>query len=171
MSSDLLFYPGPLSDAEKRLLHAHTVEGSALASTVLASVPGNLHISRVICGVCRHHHERWDGEGYPDGLRGSQIPIAARIVAVADVYDALTSERPYRSPMRPQDALFAIRAQSGGHFDPDVVDAFHAIVGPHFNTGIAEMNRVPGANGSLDRWIYRSAVAALQTRYRELQVM
>jgi ribonuclease P protein subunit RPR2 len=77
--------------------------------------------------VVRHHHERWDGAGYPDGLAGDDIPLAARVFAVADVLDALTTDRPYRpaSPLR--QAREMIAAGAGTHFDPAVIDAFATI--------------------------------------------
>ncbi len=75
------------------------------------------------------HHERWDGKGYPQGLKGEQIPLLARIFAVADVWDALTSERPYRKAMSFADALDYIRAESGKHFDPQAVNAFTKMLG------------------------------------------
>ena len=76
------------------------------------------------CEVARSHHERWDGTGYPDGLKGDAIPIAARITAVADVYDALTSERSYKSAWPAREAIEEIRRLRGAHFDPNIVDAF-----------------------------------------------
>ena len=71
-----------------------------------------------------HHHERWDGTGYPHGLRGQEIPLVARVVAIADVWDALTSDRAYRAGMAPQLALAHVAAGSGTHFQPELVDAF-----------------------------------------------
>ncbi|MFM8332464.1 MAG: HD-GYP domain-containing protein, partial [Candidatus Methylumidiphilus sp.] len=74
--------------------------------------------------VTLHHHERWDGGGYPAGLAGEDIPVAARLMAVADVYDALVSWRPYRQPLSHEDALRIMRDGKGKHFDPDILDAF-----------------------------------------------
>ena len=74
--------------------------------------------------VARAHHERWDGTGYPDGLAGEDIPLAARIVAVCDVYDALISERPYKQAWPAGDAIAEIRRMAGTHLDPAIVDAF-----------------------------------------------
>jgi ribonuclease P protein subunit RPR2 len=74
--------------------------------------------------VVRHHHERWDGTGYPDGLEGDVIPLSARVFAVADVLDALTTIRPYRAPSEMIEARDMIHQSSGTHFDPEVVDAF-----------------------------------------------
>ena len=74
--------------------------------------------------IIRHHHERVDGSGYPDGLTGGAIPVGARIVAVADVYDALTSDRPYRPAMSADDALAHLMAQAGGGLDEEIVATF-----------------------------------------------
>jgi putative two-component system response regulator len=77
--------------------------------------------------IAQYHHEKWDGSGYPNGLKGTEIPVAARILAIADVFDALTSKRPYKEPFSVEKSLDIIREGSGSHFDPDVVDAFFAI--------------------------------------------
>lgn len=79
--------------------------------------------------IARHHHEKWDGSGYPDGLAGFGIPIEARIVALADVYDALRSKRPYKAAMSEVKAMSIVEEESGHHFDPAIVDAFHAAKG------------------------------------------
>jgi putative two-component system response regulator len=76
--------------------------------------------------IARHHHEKWNGSGYPDKLAGLAIPIEARIVALADVYDALLSKRPYKPPMSPSKALAIVRKESGRHFDPQIVESFFA---------------------------------------------
>jgi putative two-component system response regulator len=77
--------------------------------------------------IARSHHENWDGSGYPDGLKGPQIPLAARIVRLADVYNAMISERPYKPAWEPARAAEAIRQGSGTLFDPAVVDAFQRL--------------------------------------------
>ena len=77
--------------------------------------------------VVRHHHERWDGTGYPDGLAGEDIPLAARVFAVADVLDALTTDRPYRQASALSVAREMISEDSGTHFDPAVIDAFNTV--------------------------------------------
>ena len=76
--------------------------------------------------IAYYHHERWDGKGYPDGLSGEKIPLSARIVALADVYDALTSDRPYRKAMGHRESVAIIAEGRGTQFDPDLVDAFLA---------------------------------------------
>ncbi len=77
--------------------------------------------------IARSHHEKWDGSGYPDHLVGEQIPLSARLMAVADVYDALISRRPYKEPMTHEMARSYIELNSGVHFDPEVVQAFLAL--------------------------------------------
>jgi len=112
----ILKKPGALTAAERTEIQKHTIWGHEL-------LVDNQEFETA-CQVARSHHERWDGTGYPDGLAGEAIPIAARITAVADVYDALTSERPYKSAWTAREAIDEIRRLRGAHFDPDVVDAF-----------------------------------------------
>ncbi|HET7483106.1 MAG TPA: HD-GYP domain-containing protein [Actinomycetota bacterium] len=106
---------GPLTPDERLIVEEHAVVGAWMVSSV-----GN---ADVIAAV-RHHHEKWDGTGYPDGLAGSDIPLYARIIAVADAYDAITSTRPYRASSGRDDAVVALRAGVGTQFDPEVVEAF-----------------------------------------------
>jgi hypothetical protein len=112
----ILKKPGPLTAEERREIEKHTGWGDELLSESEEFTAAR--------EVARHHHERWDGSGYPDGLAGEGIPLAARIVAVADVYDALISERPYKRAWPPEEAIAEIRKMSGGHFDPAIVKAF-----------------------------------------------
>src|ERR687887_1532567 len=113
----ILQKPGPLSPAERRRMQTHTVLGEAMLSGVAFLKGEGLKI-------VRSHHERWDGRGYPDALSGSEIPLGARIFAVADALDAMTSHRPYRRAMSWQAARAEILQQRKRQFDPDVVDAF-----------------------------------------------
>jgi diguanylate cyclase (GGDEF)-like protein len=108
---------GPLDATEQRLMRTHTVLGEQLLGDV-----DLLHGEGL--KVVRGHHERWDGCGYPDGLAGCEIPLAARIFALADALDAMTSDRPYRKALRWEEAAAEIRGERGRQFDPDVVDAF-----------------------------------------------
>jgi len=107
----------PLDEQEQRLMETHTVLGEQVLSGVAFLQGAGLR-------VVRSHHERWDGGGYPDGLKGTRIPLAARVFAVADTLDAMTSDRPYRSARSWEDAGREILRQSGRQFDPDVVRAF-----------------------------------------------
>lgn len=118
---------GPLDDAEWAVMRAHPVVAQEFLSRIAYLAPA--------LDIPYYHHERWDGSGYPRGLRGTAIPLAARIFAVIDVYDALTSDRPYRAAWTAEEALQHIQRQAGAHFDPSVVEVFverleaaHAIV-------------------------------------------
>jgi response regulator RpfG family c-di-GMP phosphodiesterase len=113
----ILQKPGPLSPAERRRMQTHTVLGEAMLSGVSFLKGEGLKI-------VRSHHERWDGRGYPDGLAREDIPLGARIFAVADALDAMTSHRPYRRAMSWSAAHAEILDQRKRQFDPDVVDAF-----------------------------------------------
>ncbi len=113
----ILQKPGPLSSAERRKMQTHTVLGEAMLSGVVFLKGEGLKI-------VRSHHERWDGRGYPDGLVRDEIPLGARIFAVADTLDAMTSHRPYRRAMSWNAARAEILDQRKRQFDPDVVDAF-----------------------------------------------
>lgn len=116
----ILGKPGKLSDEEFEKIKAHP----AIGSMILAPV----HFPWPVTPIVRHHHERWDGSGYPDGLRGEQIPLGGRILAVADVYDALTSDRSYREGWPHQKACDYITGNAGTHFDPAVVAAFALVM-------------------------------------------
>jgi HD-GYP domain-containing protein (c-di-GMP phosphodiesterase class II) len=96
-----------------------------LGERILDSVPS---LERLVRDVVRSHHERWDGHGYPDGLVGAQIPLAARIFAVVDAFDAMTNDRPYRLASSIEAASTEIRACAGTHFDPLVAEAFCELV-------------------------------------------
>ena len=115
----ILQKPGPLSVAERRRMETHTVLGEQMLGGVAFLKGTGLR-------VVRHHHERWDGSGYPDQLAGGEIPLGARVFAVADSLDAMTSDRPYRPAQPWSAARDEILSQSGRQFDPDVVDAFRA---------------------------------------------
>jgi ribonuclease P protein subunit RPR2 len=109
--------PGPLTRAERKLMQTHTVLGEQmLAGVAVLQGPG--------LRIVRSHHERWDGKGYPDRLGGDEIPLGARVFAVADSLDAMTSNRPYRRALPWRTAREEILAQRGKQFDPQVVDAF-----------------------------------------------
>jgi putative nucleotidyltransferase with HDIG domain len=114
---DVLGKPGPLTDEERRLMQTHTVLGAQMLGGVAFLRDGAVD-------VVRSHHERWDGTGYPDGLRGEEVPFAARIFAVADALDAMTSHRPYRESIGWRAARREIVGQAGTQFDPEIVSVF-----------------------------------------------
>jgi len=113
---DVLTKQGPHNAEERAMMRRHTMFGY----DILEPVPMSESIKRAV----RHSHERWDGRGYPDGLAGENIPLAARIVAVADAFEALTTDRPYRTARTPTTAVEEIQRGTGAQFDPTVVQAF-----------------------------------------------
>ena len=119
----LLLKEGRLTPAEYGVMKTHTLIGVRTLQTALRHYPKNLFLQMGVA-IARSHHEKWDGTGYPDGLAGEAIPAAARIMAVADVSDALRSSRPYQEPFSHEESRFLILEGSGSHFDPSVVEAF-----------------------------------------------
>lgn len=114
----LLSKPGPLSPAEMAVMRSHAQAGGHLVD----GIPGLSAVANAV----RHSHERFDGNGYPDGLAGDQIPLGARIVAVCDAYHAMVSDRPYSPAQSPRYALSELHGGSGTQFDPQVVAVAHA---------------------------------------------
>lgn len=114
--TSILNKPAPLSDAEWSVMRRHPEWGSGM----LADVPG----LDAVADAVHAHHERWNGSGYPLGLKGEEIPFASRIVAVCDAFSAMTTDRPYRAALSEEDALRELRRCAGSQFDPAVVEAF-----------------------------------------------
>jgi diguanylate cyclase (GGDEF)-like protein/putative nucleotidyltransferase with HDIG domain len=112
----ILNKPGPLTPPEFEKTKVHTVVGAEILSRVDFPYP--------VVPIVRHHHERWDGRGYPDGLKEAQIPITARIMTVVDCFDSLCEDRPFRPGMSREEAIELLRKDSGSHFDPKIVDLF-----------------------------------------------
>jgi putative nucleotidyltransferase with HDIG domain len=107
---------GPLSVDERALLRRHAEAGEAICRP--------LAMGSRLGPIIRHHHERWDGSGYPDGLVGETIPVGARVVAVVDAFDAIVHDRPYRPARSPREAVAEIRSGCGSQFDPSIADRF-----------------------------------------------
>ncbi len=116
----VLLKPGPLTPPEWELVKGHPESGERMARA--AGCP------RAMARVIRHHHERYDGGGYPDGLAGEEIPLAARIVAAADAYEAMAGGRPYRGPRPPTEAVGELMGGAESQFDPRVVAALSRVV-------------------------------------------
>jgi putative nucleotidyltransferase with HDIG domain len=120
MPDDVLNKPGPLTEAEYDRIKQHVVIGADL----LSAPP----LPRAYSIIVRHHHEHWDGSGYPDRLKGEAIPIGARVLALADCYDALTSWRPYRDALTHDEAVSVMFERRGTAFEPGMVDTFLKIL-------------------------------------------
>jgi HD-GYP domain-containing protein (c-di-GMP phosphodiesterase class II) len=117
---DVLMKRGPLTEQEREACRMHCLIGDRIIRPLK---PG-----RDALALIRNHHESWDGRGYPDGLAGEAIPLLARIVRVADCYDALVSERPHGAVMSEQEALAHFQMQAGSQYDPAIVDVFAAVL-------------------------------------------
>jgi HD-GYP domain-containing protein (c-di-GMP phosphodiesterase class II) len=122
----ILLKPGPLTAEEWRVMRTHTTIGAETLHALIDAQVGAPSFLAMGLEIAWSHHERWDGSGYPRGLSGQAIPLAARILAVADCYDALTTRRPYKEPWTHVRAIEWMRAQHGTQFDPDVLAAFLA---------------------------------------------
>lgn len=119
----VLLKPGQLTDGEFEVMKRHTIAGADTLAAALEKYPEHRFL-QMAHQIARSHHERWDGSGYPDGLEGGFIPLSARIMALADVYDALVSKRVYKNAMAHEVAANIIREGSGSHFDPRLVASF-----------------------------------------------
>lgn len=126
ISDAVLLKPGKLDKEEFDIIKTHPTIGFNTLDAISKSYPQN-HMISLGAEVAYSHHEKWDGSGYPRGLKGEQIPLCARIVAIADVYDALRSKRPYKVPFEHDQAIRFIKDGSGTHFDPDLINIFQTI--------------------------------------------
>jgi len=132
---------GPLTPDEWAIMRTHARKGSEAIEMAERDTTRQVEFLTLAKEIARWHHEKWDGTGYPDGLAGEAIPLSARIMALADVFDALVSSRIYKQPMTYEEARDIISAGRAKHFDPDLVDAFLG----HFDQfcSIAERHREP----------------------------
>lgn len=122
----ILLKPGPLSEEEWIIMQEHSKLGGDALHLIGSDTDTPIEFLSIAREIARWHHEKWDGTGYPDRLAGDDIPISARLMALADVFDALTSVRPYKQAISPEEAQEVINNSRGKHFAPDVVDAFNA---------------------------------------------
>lgn len=120
----VLLKPGKLTDDEWTLMKTHARLGGEAIARAVADIDAPVPFLRHASDIATHHHERWDGSGYPDGLAGEAIPLSARLMALADVFDAMISRRVYKAPIDFERVRAAMQAQRGLQFDPDLLDAF-----------------------------------------------
>jgi len=123
VSDTILNKPGKLTDEEFAIMKSHTTSGGEIIDSIIKLMPEAEFLSEAK-NLALYHHEKWNGKGYPQGLAGEDIPLSARVMAVADVFDALVSKRSYKPGFPYEKALAIIQEESGTHFDPKVVDAF-----------------------------------------------
>jgi len=123
VSDMILKKPARLTSEEFEEMKTHAAVGGVIVRQILSGITEESYL-KFASDIATYHHERWDGGGYPAGLKGEEIPLCARIMAIADVYDALTSERCYKKAMPPDEAAAVIQEESGTHFDPQLVDVF-----------------------------------------------
>jgi putative two-component system response regulator len=117
----ILLKPGPLTPEERKIMEQHTVIGEGICAP--------LRSFRNVLPIIRHHHEKQDGSGYPDGMKGDQIPLTARILQITDIYDALTTDRPYRKALSTEKAIAIMREEvKRGWWDGSILDEFEAVV-------------------------------------------
>ncbi len=120
----ILTKPGRLTEEEYEQIKLHTVYGGEIIKDIIADVEDKEYV-KIAEDIARHHHERWDGKGYPDGLSGEDIPLCARIMSLADVFDALAAERCYKQPVRPVENVFGMLEENAGtQFDPGLTKIF-----------------------------------------------
>lgn len=124
----ILLKPGKLTDEEFAVMKTHAQRGYDILSRASEQMGERGQVLVIAKEIALRHHEKWDGSGYPGGLTGSAIPISARLMAVADVFDALITRRPYKEPFPIEQAAAMIAERKGNHFDPEVVDSFFSIL-------------------------------------------
>ena len=132
IADNILLKPGKLTPDEFEIMKMHTLIGAQTLEAVQKRFPNNEFL-RMGITIARSHHEKWNGQGYPDGLSGKTIPLSARIMAIVDVYDAVRSKRFYKSPVTHQDTCEMVLRESGEHFDPVLIEVF-ADLQEKFNT-------------------------------------
>jgi putative two-component system response regulator len=120
----ILMKPGPLTTEEREVMQTHTILGCEAISSAEKDIDRSVAFLSNVKEIVRWHHECWDGTGYPDGLRGEEIPLSARIMAIADVFDALITKRVYKDALSFPDVKAIIAGERGKQFDPDIVDTF-----------------------------------------------
>ena len=123
----VLLKPGKLNDEEFNMIKTHTTVGSHIIDSISENLPDNDNFLQYAKDICHHHHERWDGRGYPGGLAGEDIPLAARVVSIVDVYDALVSPRCYKDPFSHDVSFGIIKDGRGTQFDPNLVDIIEEV--------------------------------------------
>jgi HD-GYP domain-containing protein (c-di-GMP phosphodiesterase class II) len=124
----ILMKPGKLDIEERLVMQSHTTLGAETLVDVARQSNFARGFLQMALEICRHHHEHWDGTGYPEGLSGKAIPIGARIIGIVDAFDAITQYRPYREARSISEAVEEMRRERGRQFDPELVDEFVHVI-------------------------------------------
>ncbi|MBI4800858.1 MAG: HD domain-containing protein [Desulfarculus sp.] len=124
ISDSILHKPSKLSEEEFHIMQGHVEMGAQVLGEISRRFKLKRSLYHLAYNICSCHHEKYDGSGYPLGLKGQEIPLEARIFTICDVYDVIRSKRPYKEPLSHAEAIKAILADRGSHFDPEIVDAF-----------------------------------------------
>ena len=119
----ILNKPGKFTPEEFEIMKTHASAGGKIVHDIIGGIEEKEYVE-IASDIANYHHEKWNGKGYPTGKKGTEMPLCARVMAVADVFDALIAERCYKKPMSYEDAFALIERESGEHFDPEVVELF-----------------------------------------------
>jgi putative two-component system response regulator len=163
----ILMKPGKLDLAEWKIMKMHTVIGAKILQG------SDAEFIKLGESIALSHHEKWDGSGYPNGDKGLEIPIAGLIVAIADVFDALTSKRPYKEPFSIEKSLAIVKEERGTHFDPNVVDAFFDIqdeilnIKKQYSEDNQKIIELPNMEALLIQYSLSDANTAVNEPYKE----
>ena len=143
ISDKVLLKPGKLTDEEFDEMKKHSAKGGEMIRTIFANLEDKEFLDTAY-DIAMYHHEKWNGKGYPKGLKETEIPLSARLMAIADVYDALVSPRVYKAPMPPEKAIDIILSESGQHFDPDLISVLTTIQDKYIRAALSNIEEIKG---------------------------
>ena len=143
ISDKVLLKPGKLTDEEFDEMKKHSAKGGEMIRTIFANLEDKEFLDTAY-DIAMYHHEKWNGRGYPKGLKEEEIPISARLMAIADVYDALVSPRVYKNPMPPEKAMNIILSESGAHFDPKLINVLETIQDKFIKAAVSNISDIKG---------------------------
>ena len=141
ISDVVLLKPGKLTDEEFNEMKKHSAKGGEMIRTIFSNLEDKEFLDTAY-DIAMYHHEKWNGRGYPKGLKGEEIPLSARLMAIADVYDALVSPRVYKSPMPADKAMDIILSESGEHFDPNLIKVLYTIQDKFIKAAISNIEEI-----------------------------
>lgn len=143
VSDKVLLKPGKLTDEEFEEMKKHSSKGGEMIRTIFSNL-GDKEFLDTAYDIAMYHHEKWNGRGYPKGLKEEEIPLSARLMAIADVFDALVSVRVYKTPMPPDKAMDIILSESGEHFDPNLIRVLYTIQDKFIKASLSDIEEIKG---------------------------